>query len=55
LGYEDRLRLEGSARQYAQEVERFSPLHPAVADGLLMSAIRVEARLRLAAGIPGTE
>ena len=25
LGYEDRLRLEGSARQYAQEVERFSP------------------------------
>jgi len=55
LGYEDRLRLEGYARQYALEVERFSPLYPAVADELLMSAICVEARLRLAGGIPGTE
>jgi hypothetical protein len=49
LKHEDRLRLEGYARQNALEVERFFPLYPAVADDELMSAICVEARLRLAA------
>jgi hypothetical protein len=54
LKHEDRLRLEGYARQNALEVERFFPLYPAVADDKLMSAICVEARLRLAAGHSGT-
>jgi len=53
LNHEDRLRLEGYARQNALEVERFFSLYPAVADDELMSAICVEARLRLAAAIPG--
>ena len=55
LKHEDRLRLEGYARQNALEVERFFPLYPAVADDKLMSAICVEARLRLAAEHSGTE
>jgi hypothetical protein len=55
LKHDDRLRLEGYARQNALEVERFFPLYPAVADDELMSAICVEARLRLAAEHPGTE
>jgi hypothetical protein len=54
LKHEDRLRLEGYARQNALEVERFFPLYPAVADDKLMSAICVEARLRLAAEHSGT-
>lgn len=55
LEHEDRLRLEGYARQNALEVERFFPLYPAVADDELMSAIRVEARLRRGARRHGTE
>jgi hypothetical protein len=55
LKHEDRLRLEGYARQNALEVEQFFPLYPAVADDKLMSAICVEARLRLAAEHSGTE
>jgi hypothetical protein len=55
LTHEDRLRLEGYARHNALEVERFFPLYPAVADDKLMSAICVEARLRLAAERSGTE
>ena len=50
LEHEDRLRLEGYARQNALEVERFFHLYPAVADEKVISAIRVEARLRLTAG-----
>lgn len=46
----DRLRLEQEAKAYALEVERYFPLYPDVADRKLMSSIRVEARLRLAAG-----
>ena len=53
LEREERLRLEGYARRYALEVERFFHLYPAVADEKAMSAIRVEARLRLAAGDDG--
>ncbi|MEJ2593212.1 MAG: hypothetical protein P8178_17815, partial [Candidatus Thiodiazotropha sp.] len=55
LKHDDRLRLEGYARQNALEVERFFRLYPAVADQNLMSAICVEARLRLAAQHSGTE
>jgi len=55
LTHEDRLRLEGYARQNALEVERFFPLYPAVADEKMMSAICVEARLRRAAEHSGTE
>ena len=44
-----RLRLEQEAKAYALEVDRFFPLYPDVADQTLMSSIRVEARLRLAA------
>jgi len=54
LKHEERLRLEGYARQNALEVERFSPLYPAVADDKLIAAICVEARLRLAAERSGT-
>jgi hypothetical protein len=50
LTREERLRLEGYARRNALEVARFFPLYPEVADETVMSAIRVEARLRLAAG-----
>jgi hypothetical protein len=50
LSRDDRLRLEGYARQNSLEVARFFHLYPEVADEEVMSAIRVEARLRLAAG-----
>jgi len=50
LVHEDRLRLEGYARQNALEVDSFFCLYPEVADDKIMSAIRVEARLRLSAG-----
>jgi hypothetical protein len=55
LQHEERLRLEGYARENAMEVERFFSLYPEVADDELMSAICVEARLRLAAGHSGPE
>ena len=45
-----RLRLEQEAKAYALEVEQFFPMYPDIADQKLMSSIRVEARLRLAAG-----
>ncbi len=46
----DRLRLEQQAKAHALEVEHFFSLYPDVADQELMSSIRVEARLRRAAG-----
>ena len=46
LKHEDRLRLEIAAKDHALEVERFFPLYPEIADARLMSAMRVEARLR---------
>jgi hypothetical protein len=46
----DRLRLEQEAKAYALEVDQFFPLYPDVADQMLMSSIRVEARLQLTAG-----
>ncbi|MGF1615418.1 MAG: hypothetical protein ACFCVA_16340 [Gammaproteobacteria bacterium] len=50
LEQSDRLRLEQEAKAYALEVEQFFPLYPDIADQNLMSSIRIEARLRLAAG-----
>jgi hypothetical protein len=53
LEHDQRLRLEGYARQNALEVDRFFHLYPDVVDEKMMSAIRVEARLRLSAGDTG--
>jgi hypothetical protein len=50
LEHEVRLRLEGYARAYALEVDRFFHLYPEVADNKQMSAILIEARLRRATG-----
>ncbi len=43
---EDRQRMEIAAKQQAFEVEQYYPLYPEINDEKLMSAIRVEARLR---------
>jgi len=48
LSTNDRERLEVAAKQYVFEVEQYFPLYPEVYDEDLMSAIRVEARLRRA-------
>jgi hypothetical protein len=48
----DRERLEQAARDYAIEVDQFFALYPEVIDEKLMTALRVEAKLRLAAA-PG--
>jgi len=50
LANEDRLRLEGYARQNVLEVNSFFRLYPKIADQDVMSTIRVEAQLRLSAG-----
>lgn len=52
LNGSDRRRLELAATANVFEVERFYPLYPEVADEELMSAMRVEARLRGAAKEP---
>lgn len=44
-----RLRLEQSARDYVFDVERFYPLYPEVINKSLLTAARVEARIRRAA------
>ncbi len=46
----DRQRMELAARANALDVARFYPLYPEVADRDVMDKIRVEARLRMAAG-----
>jgi hypothetical protein len=43
-----RHRLERAARDHVFDVERFCPLYPEVVDGSLLTAARVEARLRRA-------
>jgi len=42
----DRLRMEQASRPHAKEVARFFSMYPEVVDNELMSAIRVEARIR---------
>lgn len=46
----DRARLEQAARAHALDLARFYPLYPAVADRETVDKIRVEARIRMAAG-----
>ncbi|MDT8386618.1 MAG: hypothetical protein RQ736_03845 [Thiogranum sp.] len=46
-----RWRLEQAARDYVFDVERFFPLYPEVVDRNLLTAARVEARLRRAAQV----
>jgi hypothetical protein len=46
LAHENRLRLEQAARANVMEVARFHAVYPDIADPELMSAMRVEARIR---------
>ena len=46
LSHEARLVLETHAKAHVDEVQRFYPLYPEVADTKLMNTMRVEARLR---------
>ena len=50
VGRESRRRMELAARSNALDVARFYPLYPEIADSELMDKIRVEARIRMAAG-----
>lgn len=50
VSLEDRRRMELAAKANALEVARFYPLYPEIADTEVMDMIRVEARLRMAAG-----
>lgn len=48
LSSSDRARLEVAAKDYVFEVEEYFPIYPEIHDKQLMTAIRVEARLRRA-------
>lgn len=50
MGWEERRRMELAATANALDVVRFYPLYPEIADKDVMDKIRVEARLRMAAG-----
>jgi hypothetical protein len=50
MGWEERRRMELAAKANALDVERFYPLYPEIADKHVMDKIRIEARLRKAAG-----
>jgi hypothetical protein len=50
VGLEERRRMEWAAKSNALDVARFFPLYPEVADKAVMDKIRIEARLRIAAG-----
>jgi hypothetical protein len=50
LNLEDRRRMELAAKGHALDVARFFPLYPEIADSEIMAKIRIEARLRMAAG-----
>ena len=50
LSTEERRRLELAAKANVLDVARFYPLYPEIADRAVMDSIRIEARLRLAAG-----
>lgn len=50
IGREDRRRMELAAKANALDVVRFYPLYPEIADKDVMDAIRIEARIRMAAG-----
>jgi hypothetical protein len=50
LRWEERQRMELEAKANALDVDRFYPLYPEIADKDVMDKIRVEARIRMAAG-----
>ena len=50
MGWEERRRMELAAKANALDVARFYPLYPEIADKDVMDKIRIEARLRMAAG-----
>jgi hypothetical protein len=50
VGLEERRRMEWAAKSNALDVARFFPLYPEIVDKAVMDKIRVEARLRMAAG-----
>ena len=50
LSHDARKRMESAAKAHALDVERYFPLYPEVIDQHAMDGIRVEARLRRAAG-----
>jgi hypothetical protein len=50
VSLEERRRMELAARANALDVARFYPLYPEIVDYDLMDKIRIEARLRMAAG-----
>ncbi|WP_296810279.1 hypothetical protein [Thiocapsa sp.] len=50
VSFEERRRMELAARANALDVMRFYPLYPEIADHDVMDKIRIEARLRMAAG-----
>jgi hypothetical protein len=50
IGWEERRRMELAAKANALDVARFYPLYPEIADKGIMDKIRIEARLRMAAG-----
>jgi hypothetical protein len=50
VNFEERRRMELAARANALDVVRFYPLYPEIADNDVMDKIRIEARLRMAAG-----
>jgi hypothetical protein len=50
VNLEERRRMELAATANALDVARFYPLYPEVADNEVMDKIRIEARLRMAAG-----
>lgn len=50
VSLDERRRMELAAAANALDVARFYPLYPEVADTNVMDKIRIEARLRMAAG-----
>jgi hypothetical protein len=50
VSWADRHRMELAAKANALDVARFYPLYPEIADHAVMDKIRIEARLRMAAG-----
>lgn len=50
VGLDERRRMELASRANALDVARFYPLYPEIADNEVMDKIRIEARLRMAAG-----
>ncbi len=53
LEQNDRQRLEACCKPQALEVARFYSLYPDIIDNDLIKALRVEAKLRAASGLPG--